>query len=271
VVKYIEIINKKPMLALSTDSLHGYGLNRVFQFIKEAGYDGVDLVMEEKNFDTMNPDYVKKLVDEYGVPVLSLQIGDATPKKLKDAITMAKTVGCKVIIIQPPNILNMGQTMWLKNEVPKIRAKENISIALENAPSDLILGIIPKHAMNNIDELRKFKHACIDTTRIALKRQDLIRVYKSLQKFLVHVHLSNVKGSKGYALPDDGILPLESFLTKMRQDNFPGTISMKVNPKFLQAGDDEKLAKHLTDMKKYYETYFVHPAMLDPSDTSNNV
>jgi len=177
------------MLALSTDSLRGYGLNRIFEFIKDAGYDGADLVMDDKNFDTMNPDYVKKLVDEFGVPVLALQIGDATPKKLKDSITMAKTVGCKVIIIQPPSILNMGQTMWLKNEVPKIRAKENISIALENAPSDLILGFIPKHAMNNIDELRKFKHACIDTTRIALKRQDLIRVYKSLQKYLVHVHL----------------------------------------------------------------------------------
>jgi len=124
--------------------------------------------------------------------------------------------------------------------------------------------------MNNIVELKKFKHACIDTTRIALKRQDLIRIYKSLQKYLVHVHLSNVKGSKGYSLPDDGILPLESFLTKMRQDNFPGTVSMKINPKFLQAGEDDKVLKHLEDMKKYYETYFVHPAMLDPTESTES-
>jgi len=258
------------MLALSTDSLRGYGLNRIFEFVKEAGYDGIDLAMDEKNYDTLNADYIKKLSEEYGVPVLSMQLGDATPKKLKIGLEMAKKIGCKVIIIQPPAILNVGQTMWLKNEVPKIRAKENISIALENAPSDLILGFIPKHAMNNIVELKKFKHACIDTTRIALKRQDLIRIYKSLQKYLVHVHLSNVKGSKGYSLPDDGILPLESFLTKMRQDNFPGTVSMKINPKFLQAGEDDKVLKHLEDMKKYYETYFVHPAMLDPTESTES-
>jgi len=258
------------MLALSTDSLHGYGLNRVFEFVKNAGYDGIDLVMEEKNFDTLDPDYVKKLCDEYKVPVLSIQMGDATPKKLKQTLDMAKAVGCKVIIIQPPNILNVGQTSWLRNEVPKIRAKENISIALENAAADYILGFIPKHAMNNIVELKKFKHACIDTTRIALKKQDLIRVYRSIQKYLVHVHLSNVKGSKGYALPDDGILPLESFLTKMRQDNFPGTVSMKINPKYLDAGDDKKVLRHLEDMKKYYETYFVHPAMMDATESSES-
>jgi sugar phosphate isomerase/epimerase len=146
----------------------------------------------------------------------------------------------------------------LKNTVPKIRAKESISIALENAPADLILGIIPKHAMNNIVEMKKFKHACIDTTRIATKRQDLMRVYKSLAKYLVHIHLSNVKGSKGYYLPDDGILPLESFLTKLKQDKFPGTVSMKINPKFLDAGDDEKLLKHLKEMKEYYDKYFTN-------------
>lgn len=28
------------MLALSTDSLRGYGLNRIFEFAKTAGYDG---------------------------------------------------------------------------------------------------------------------------------------------------------------------------------------------------------------------------------------
>lgn len=246
------------MLALSTDSLRGYGLNRVFKFAKEAGYDGIDLYIDEKNYDTLNGDYVKDLSTEYGMPILSIQLPDATPKRLDIIIEMAKKVHCKVIIIQPPKILNFGQTSWLKNKVPKIRAKENISIALENAPADLILGIIPKHSMNNIVEMKKFKHACIDTTRIASKSQDLMRVYNSLQKYLVHIHLSNVKGSKKYYLPDDGILPLESFLTKLRQDEFPGTVSMKVNPKFLDAGDDEKVIGHLKGMKDYFDKYFTN-------------
>jgi sugar phosphate isomerase/epimerase len=244
------------MLALSTDSLRGYGLNRIFEFVKNSGYNGIDLYIEEKNYDTQNAEYVKKLSNQYNLPVVALQLPDPTPKRLEKTIEFAKTTQTKVIIIQPPKILNFGQISWLKKQVPKIRAKENISIALENAPADLILGIIPKHAMNNLVELKKFKHACIDTTRVAMKRQDLIRVYKSLQKYLVHIHLSNVKGSKKYYRPDDGILPLESFLAKLKQDKFPGTISIKVNPKFLNAGDDEKVLKNLKEIKDYCDKYF---------------
>ncbi|MFC1647799.1 sugar phosphate isomerase/epimerase family protein [Patescibacteria group bacterium] len=249
------------MLALSTDSLKGYGMNRIFQFAKEAGYDGVDIKISENNYDSQNGEYIKKLSSKHKLPVLAIQLNDPTPKSLKKAIDIAKTVGSKVIIVQPPKIFSFRQQSWLKGEVPKLRAKEGISIALENAPADMLLGFIPKHAMNNIVEMKKFKHACIDTTRIATKRQDLMRAYKSLEKYLVHIHLSNVKGSKKYYLPDDGILPLESFMTKLKQDKFPGTISMKVNPKYLNAGDDEKVMKHLVEMKKYYDKYFAQAKM----------
>jgi hypothetical protein len=67
-----------------------------------------------------------------------------------------------------------------------------------------------------------------------------------------------VKGSKKYYLPEDGILPLESFLTKLKQDNFPGSISIKVNPKYISAGNDEKVIKHLKDTKAYYDKYFTN-------------
>lgn len=246
------------MLAISSDSLRGYGLNRIFSLVKDAGYDGLDLVIDPKDYDSQNADYIKCLIEDSGLPVISLQLQDPSPKDLKSAIDIAKKINCRVIIVQPPTLFSFKKVSWLKREVPKIRARENISIALENAPAEMILGFIPKHAMNNIVDMKKFKHACIDTTRIALKRQDLIRYYKSLRKYLVHIHLSNVKGVRKYYLPDDGILPLESFLAKLRQDDFPGTISMRINPKYLHAGDDDKVMKALEEMKKFYEKYFLN-------------
>ncbi len=234
------------MLVLSTDSLRGYGLNRIFQIVKLAKYDGVDLQIDPKNFDTQNAEYVKSLVDQSGVPVLALQTpSPANPRKIVDAVKMAKILGTRIIIIQPPKIFDFKYVQWLKNEIPKIRQKENISIALENAPSQTFLGFIPEHAMGGILDLKKFKHACLDVSRVAQKHDDLIRVYRTLKKFLVHVHLSNVKAGKYYALPDKGILPIESFLTKLKQESFPGSISLKVNPKYLDAGDDDKVMKHL--------------------------
>jgi sugar phosphate isomerase/epimerase len=258
------------MLALSTDSLKGYGLNRIFGIVKAAGYDSVDLAIDPKNYDTQNAEYIKSLIDQTGVPVSAIQAPTiCSPKKIMETVSMAKLLGTRIIIIQPPKIFDFKYVQWLKNEIPKIRQKESISIALENAGSQTFLGIIPENAMGNILDLKKFKHACIDTTRVAQKRDDLIRIYKALQKFLVHVHLSNVKAGKFYYPPDKGILPIESFLTKLKQDSFPGTISIKVNSKFIDAGDDAKVMKHLAEMKLFYDTYFTNVKVMPTTISSN--
>lgn len=247
------------MLSICTDSFKGYGLNRIFEFIKKAGFDGVDLNIDPRNFDTQNTDYVKSLIDLYQVPVLSISTPPtSSAKKIQAAVDMAKELGTKIIVIQPPKIFDFQYANWLKNEIPKLRQRESISIALENAPSESFLGIIPEHSMNNVIDLKKFKHVCIDTTRIATKKEDLIRIYKALKPFLVHVHLSNVKNGTPYCPPQAGILPIESFLTKLKQDGFPGTISMKLNPKFLNVGEDTKLLKELAELKEFYTTYFTN-------------
>ncbi len=182
---------------------------------------------------------------------------------------MAKTVGARVIVIQPPKIFDFKYIQWLKNEIPKIRQKENISIALENAPSQNFLGIIPEHAMGNILDLKKFKHACLDTSRVAQKHDDLIRIYKALKKYLVHIHISNMKSGNYYAPLEKGILPIESFLTKLKQDSFPGTISIKVNPKYLEAGDDQKVIKMLQAEKLFYDTYFTNVKVMPATPDSS--
>lgn len=246
------------MITLSTDSLKGYGLNRIFKLIKDAGYDGVDLYIDPKDFDTLDSAYVKSLAEEYSLPVVSLQAPqNATAKQVVNTIEMAKEIGAKIVVVQAPKMFNFKYTKWLTNEVPKIRQREGISIALENAPSKTFLGIVPEYAMNNLNELKKFKHAALDTTRVAQKKDDLIRVFNAIKKFLVHVHVSNVKKGKGYALPDEGVLPLESFLTKLKQEGYRGAVSFKIAPKSLQAGDEKKVLKHLADCKKFYEDYYV--------------
>lgn len=260
------------MLAISTDSLRGYGLNRVFQIIKDAGFDGVDLAIDKRNYDTQNTEYVKGLIDEVGIPVIAIQAPPNTnPKSIQNLVEMAKKLDCKVIVIQPPKFFDYKYIQWLKNEVPKIRQRENISIALENAPSKSFFGIIPEHAMGNILDLKKFKHACIDTARLAQRKEDVIRVYSTLKKYIVHFHLSNMKSGTPYSPPENGILPLESLLTKLKQDMFAGAISLKINPKFLHAGNDEKVMKALADQKLFYDTYFTNvKVMKKSSEESDN-
>lgn len=245
------------MLVLCTDTLKGYGLNRIFEFAKEAGYDGIDLQMDSHNYDTLNKEYVKRISDETGVPVKCVSTDtNAGSKEILDAVDLAKLLGAKVVVVQSPKILNFKYTNWLKTEVPKIRERERISIALENAPASTLLGFIPEHSMANIGEMKKFKHACLDTSRVAEKHQDLMRTYSTLKKYLVHIHISNVFKGKKYFRLDEGILPLESFLTKLKQDDYQGYVSVKISPKFIKAGEDSKMLKYLKDFKGFYSSYF---------------
>lgn len=245
------------MLVLSTDSLKGYGLNRIFKFAKQAKYDGIDLALDKKNFDTFNTEYIKELSQKHELPVLAIQTPrKANPDIILETIEMAKELNTKVIIIQPPKIFKFKYAQWLKRKIPKIRMKEKISIALENGPDDTILGIIPAHAMNNLRELKRFKHACLDTTRLAEKKQDLLRSYNLLKNYVVHIHISNVYRNRGYYPLLEGVLPLESFLTKLKQDKFTGALSLKVNPKYMEVGKDKRVKVHLEECKEFYEEYF---------------
>src|SRR3990167_2907831 len=196
-------------LALSTESLKGYGLHRIFRFAKEAGFDGVGLAMVNGDFDSLDINYVKEISAQESTPVLSIQTPAKTSKtKIEEAVEMAKMLGTRIIVIQTPKIFDRNIAKWLKTEIPKIRQKENISIALENASTKTMMGFIPEHAMASVSDLKKFKHVSLDTSRAGEKKDDLLDLYETLKPYMVHVHLSNIYKGKGYAAPENGTLPL---------------------------------------------------------------
>jgi len=96
----------------------------------------------------------------------------------------------------------------------------------------------------------------LDCSMTASKKQDLIRFYENLKKLIVHVYLSNVRRHKEYSLPSEGILPLESFLKKLKLNKYEGAISVRVRPSELAAGDDELVVKRLKKVKEFIEEYF---------------
>jgi sugar phosphate isomerase/epimerase len=250
---------KTNMLLLSTDSLQGYGLNRIFELAKEAGYEGIDLSVNYGLFDTFNTDYIKRLIKEYDLPVKAVSAPkEISIKNVQDLVKMTKDIDAKVLILQPPKITNFKLTSWYKKEIPKLREKEFLSISLENAPAGTFLGFIPEHSMGSTTDLKSFKHISLDTARIGDQKKDLIRSYTSFKKYLVHIHLSNFHRGQKYALPEKGLLPLESFLSKLKQDKYPGSVSLKVLPKHLSAGEDEKVVEELEKAKKYFDKYYTN-------------
>lgn len=212
--------------------------------------------MENGGYDTLDGEYIKELSNATNMPVVSIQTPKSTSRtKVEEAVRMAKLLDTRIVVIQPPKLLDRKLAKWLKTQIPKIRQKENISIALENASSKTMLGFIPEYSMSSINDLKSFKHVCLDTSRVAEKKEDIIRVYGSLKKYLVHIHLSNVYRGKGYAPPETGTLPLESFLTKLKKDKFKGAISLRVKPKNFHTGNEDKMIESLKSSVKFCKKY----------------
>lgn len=245
------------MIALHTSSLHKYGLNRIFEFAKEAGYDGIEIEVDKNNYDTQNAEYIKKLSEEHKLPVVALHAPqNGTQKSVEFVIDMAIFLKCPVVVLTPPKLTDFKFTRWIKKEAPLLRKKKHIKIALSNSGGKTFLGFLPARALNNTSDLKKFGLVSLDTSMISSKKQDLIRFYENLKKLVAHVHLSNVRRHKEYALPNEGVLPLESFLKKLKNNKYEGAISVRVRPAELSAGDDDKVIKALKKAKSFIEDYF---------------
>ncbi len=245
------------MLILNTESLRKYGLNRIFEFAQKAGYDGIEVDVDKGNFDTQNAEYIKELSTKYKLPVVALHTPtDGTQKSVKHVVEMAAYLKCPVVAITPPKLLDFKFTNWLKKEAPKLRKKKKIQIALMNASGKTLLGFLPASALNNVSDLKKFGMVCLDCSSTVSKKWDLMKTYEHLKNLIVHVHLSNVRRRKEYSLPNEGILPLESLLRKLKTGKFKGALSLRVKPSELSAGDDKKVIEKLKKVKEFVDEFY---------------
>jgi hypothetical protein len=60
------------MFLLSTSSLGGYGLHRIFDFAKKGGFEGIDLSVDFGAFDTFDATYIDGLIQGSDMPVVSI-------------------------------------------------------------------------------------------------------------------------------------------------------------------------------------------------------
>jgi len=244
------------MLLLSTESLRGYGLNRIFKFAKDANYEGIELALDLRRFDTQNSEYIKELSDQHKLPVRVVKTFESsTIKQSMLALEIAKVVGAKVVVVEAPKLFDFKYKEWVQKQVPVLRKKYDLGIAMKNSTSEYMWGVLPGRSMSSIPDLQNFREVCLDVSNLVEKKMDLMRAYDIMQKYLVHIQISNVYRGKDHSLPDEGILPIESLLTKLKKDNYKFDVALTVTPRAVGAGDDKLCMKNLERVKKFYDKY----------------
>lgn len=245
------------MLAITTDSLIGYGLDKVFELAKKSELEGIEVVIRHGEYDTQNAEYLKSLSKRHDLPIISLSTQvDMSAEKAKKVIDLAEKIGVDTITLTPPDIFDFNYKKWLKDEMPILRRKRKVKIALVNPPTKTVFGILPKYAFNDILELKKLDDIAFDTSNVSGRTESLLDVYGALKPKIRYVHLANTKHEMDHTLLASGSVPLESFLIRLARDGFQGPLTLKLDPRALGVGKDKRVLNNIADCKKFVDKYF---------------
>ena len=238
----------------STGSLHPFGLDRVFGWAWEAGYDGVEVMMDDR-WDTHQADYLDDLVQRHGLPILALhppiyqgawRLG--AEETLVRSARLARRISCPLVVAHPPP---PGRPLkrWLAGPLAAAR-DENVIVAVENMPANRTDVLSVRRGSVSLPEhLAGVGEVTLDTSHAGASGLDLLDARERLAPQLRHVHLSDsnlVLGKDEHRLPGRGRLPLKPFLADLAGDGFPGVVSLELKPWPLGAPRPEEILEKMS-------------------------
>ncbi|MBN1661531.1 MAG: sugar phosphate isomerase/epimerase [Anaerolineae bacterium] len=263
-------------IALSTGSLYTYGTARVFELAAEAGFDGVELLLDDR-WDVRHPAYLTRLMRDTGLSVTTVHnpfmaYVSGWPcdpvQRLERSAALARELGVGVVVAHLPlrlcvlriGFLGFNRAPWmlplpwpaegnyrrfLLEGLPAFEAEHGVLIGVENMPAKQWLGRRwGLYQLGDLDTLSGLPHLTLDVTHLGTWGLDPVAVYERLKARIVHVHLSNYDGQE-HRRPDQGHLPLAELLRAMARDGYAGAVTLELGPDVLEAEDEGKVRGHL--------------------------
>ena len=251
---------KKSECLFSTDSLSGYWLDLVFELVKEAWFDGIDLAIW-KNFDSRKIDYVKKLSENYGLPVKVIQTSDnLNDKEINRAIDLCYELGADTITINAPKFFNFKAFSFITDNILKRRKEhKGIHFSIINPEDSSLFALpIPKYRFSNMVEIVK-RYLCYIGLDIANLdsdsfESDFLRKIKDFLPYLSVIYFSDKSRVwEWHILPGDWVLKLSIFLKKLKEYWYNRYLSTKIKISKSDLADSDKVKLILKKSRKYLQ------------------
>lgn len=238
-------------ISLSTGSLYHRGLGYTLALARDAGFDGVELMMG-LDYALGGVKRVTRLVRNTGIPVLSVHPpvvrfpGWPRPVALRmlRLVELARAVEAPLIVLHAP-LIRGPQTPRALHYSYSLRLAQ--IAAGEDGPT---LGLETvqynkreqRFYLDDAAALAAFatERGCgitYDTCHAGANGEDILATYARLRPALVNVHLSDVEWHEGYPrthrVPGAGALPLRELLGCMARDGYDGPLTLELHPKFI--------------------------------------
>jgi len=243
----------------STGSLYTFGLERVYGWISQTGYDGVEIMMDER-WDTHQEDYLRGLTERHGLPILALHPplrqgawGLGTGETLVRVARLASKLEVPVVVAHPPP---PGRPLERWKVGPLREAREQGVVAVENMPQSRAGGIfrIRRKSCYLPEHLADVGEVTLDTSHAGASKVDILRAHSVLEPQLRHVHLSDSNleaGRDEHRLPGKGRLPLKPLLAALGGSGYAGAVCLELKPWPLGTPDPETILERMREALRF--------------------
>jgi len=136
----------KNKILLGTGSLYSYGLNRIFKLAKRAGYEGVELMLDN-SIKTKSQDF-NQLQKEHKLLIISVHsamdfahiFGNSPQERIDNSLNLAKRIRAKTLVVHPSEPYNKEYELWLRKNLKSIEQKAKpLQVLVENLPKKIFL------------------------------------------------------------------------------------------------------------------------------------
>jgi len=246
-------------VVFSTGSLYPFGLDRIFGWAAEAGYDGAEVMMDDR-WDTHQAHYINALSERHHLPIKALhppiyegawRLG--TEETLIRSAKLAVRIDCPLVVAHPPPP-GLPLQRWMAGTLKQARA-QGVILAVENMPRNKP-GVfrVRRKSCHLPEHLAEVGEVTLDTSHFGASHVDLMQAHAFLVDQVHHVHLSDsnlVSGKDDHRLPGKGKLPLKPFLAALSASGYPGVVSLELKPWPLGAPHPEEILKRMRAALQY--------------------
>jgi sugar phosphate isomerase/epimerase len=268
-------MSDRPMIQCSTGPFWTFELDRAMSVLADAGFVEIEL-MVTRDPRTQVPDIPLRLAEERGLKiksihgpflVISKSVWGLDPLgKIRRGIEMCTHVGASSLVVHPPYLWERRYATWVTNESAQVSAESGVTVAVETMYPKWVAGrqLRAYRWLEPQDLFDAAPHVVLDTSHLAVSRQDIIESFRLLAPKLAHIHLSdNARdGRDGHLELEQGKLPLDRFLGEVRKGSYAGVVSLELSVRrYVERHSD--LVAMLTRNREYVERKLVGETKVD--------
>jgi sugar phosphate isomerase/epimerase len=243
--------------SLSTGTLYVYPLAWIFRWAREAGFDGVELVVNPEAI-ARGGQAVRRLAEAESVeifsvhpPVVPLPGWRERHGGMAPIIRLAQEAGAGLVVMHTPRSqsLDEGEGLAFRQQIEVWQGRlagADLTLAVENK------AVRTEHhrhlVLTSLARLRAFADRydlglVLDTTHAGSAGEDLLHAREIFDRRLVNVHLSDMGGWIPFAglsaarvflgehrFPGTGDLALSALMADLNRNRYAGPVTLEVNP-----------------------------------------